>query len=142
MSRENPLAWQWQLLQLIGHPAGIAVDDAARKLDCTLRTIWRDLRVFHEGGFPLSGPQPCIGPYGLGQWPSLWERVEDWWSDAQSGLKVKRGVVEGERRWFRGVSGIPVTLFEQRLTTHPEGCRRDTRAASAPRRTRPGSHRM
>jgi formylglycine-generating enzyme required for sulfatase activity len=51
-------------------------------------------------------PQPYVSPYGLGQWPSLREWVEDWWRDAQSGLKVRRGVFEGER----------VTLFEQRLT--------------------------
>jgi hypothetical protein len=31
--RGNQLARQWQLLQLIDHPAGIAVDEAARKLD-------------------------------------------------------------------------------------------------------------
>jgi predicted DNA-binding transcriptional regulator YafY len=51
--RGNQLARQWQLLQLIDHPAGIAVDDAARKLGCTVRTIWRDLDVLQKAGFPL-----------------------------------------------------------------------------------------
>ncbi len=34
-------------------PGGIAVNDAARKLDCTVRTIWRDLQVLQKAGFPL-----------------------------------------------------------------------------------------
>ena len=38
---------------MIQGPAGIAVDDAARKLGCTVRTIWRDLRVLQQAGFPL-----------------------------------------------------------------------------------------
>ncbi len=38
---------------MIQNPAGIAVDDAARKLGCTVRTIWRDLRALEQAGFPL-----------------------------------------------------------------------------------------
>lgn len=38
---------------MIQSPAGIAVEDAARKLGCTVRTIWRDLRVLEQAGFPL-----------------------------------------------------------------------------------------
>ena len=38
---------------MIQGPAGIAVDDAARKLGCTVCTIWRDLRVLEQAGFPL-----------------------------------------------------------------------------------------
>ncbi len=53
MPRGNQLARQGQLLQLIDHPAGIAVDVAARKLECTVRTIWRDLQVLQKAGFPL-----------------------------------------------------------------------------------------
>jgi predicted DNA-binding transcriptional regulator YafY len=51
--RGNQLARQWQLLQMIQGPAGIAVDDAAARLGCTVRTIWRDLRVLEQAGFPL-----------------------------------------------------------------------------------------
>ena len=50
MPRRNELARQWQLLQ---GPASIAVDDAARNLGCTVRTIWRDLRVLEQAGCPL-----------------------------------------------------------------------------------------
>jgi DeoR/GlpR family transcriptional regulator of sugar metabolism len=52
MPRGNQLVRQWQLLQLIDQRAGIAVDDAARKLDCTVRTIWRDLSALQRAGFP------------------------------------------------------------------------------------------
>jgi DeoR/GlpR family transcriptional regulator of sugar metabolism len=40
---------------MIQSPAGIAVDDAARKLGCTVGTIWRDLQVLERAGFPLYG---------------------------------------------------------------------------------------
>jgi len=36
---------------MIQHPAGIAVEDAARKFDCTVRTIWRDLSALQKAGF-------------------------------------------------------------------------------------------
>ena len=53
MPRRKQLTQQWQLLQLIDRPAGVAVDDAARGLGCAVRTIWRDLRVLHDAGFPI-----------------------------------------------------------------------------------------
>src|SRR5258706_11788098 len=65
MPRGNQLARQWQLLQLIDHPAGIAVEDAARKLGCTVRTIWRDLRVLENAGFPLYDDKSADGRRSL-----------------------------------------------------------------------------
>jgi hypothetical protein len=53
MPRGNQLTRQWQLLQLLDRPAGASVDDAARDLECTVRTIWRDLRVLERAGFPI-----------------------------------------------------------------------------------------
>ena len=53
MPRGNQLTRQWQLLQLIDRPAGVTVDDAAADLACTVRTIWRDIRVLDEEGFPI-----------------------------------------------------------------------------------------
>jgi predicted DNA-binding transcriptional regulator YafY len=53
MPRGNQLTRQWQLLQLIDRPVGITVDDAAQDLDCTVRTIWRDLSVLQDAGFPI-----------------------------------------------------------------------------------------
>jgi len=65
MPRGNQLARQWQLLQLIDQPAGIAVDDAARKLDCTVRTIWRDLSALQKAGFPLYDDKGADGRRSL-----------------------------------------------------------------------------
>jgi predicted DNA-binding transcriptional regulator YafY len=53
MPRGNQLVRQWQLLQLIDRPAGIAVDQAAGQLGCTPRTIWPDLKVLQHASFPL-----------------------------------------------------------------------------------------
>jgi predicted DNA-binding transcriptional regulator YafY len=53
MPRGNQLTRQWRLLQLIDRPAGVVVDDAARELGCAVRTVWRDLRVLEEAGFPI-----------------------------------------------------------------------------------------
>jgi predicted DNA-binding transcriptional regulator YafY len=53
MPRGNQLTRQWRLLQLLDRPAGVTVDDAALDLECTARTIWRDLRVLEDAGFPV-----------------------------------------------------------------------------------------
>jgi predicted DNA-binding transcriptional regulator YafY len=52
MARGNQLTRQWRLLQLLDRP-GVAVADAARELDCAVRTVWRDLRVLEDAGFPI-----------------------------------------------------------------------------------------
>lgn len=53
MPRGNQFARQWQLLQLLGSGGGLAVEDAACRLGCAVRTVWRDLRVIHDAGFPI-----------------------------------------------------------------------------------------
>ncbi len=53
MPRGNQLTRQWRLLQLLDRPTGVTVDDAAADLECTIRTIWRDLRVLEDAGFPI-----------------------------------------------------------------------------------------
>jgi len=84
MPRGNQLARQWHLLQLIDHPAGIAVDDAARKLGCTVRTIWRDLDVLQKAGFPLYDDKGVDGRR------SLWKLEEQF----TLGLPVKLSLAE------------------------------------------------
>jgi len=49
----DQLARQWRLLQFLGRPRGLVVEDAARELGCTVRTIGRDLHVLQEAGFPI-----------------------------------------------------------------------------------------
>jgi predicted DNA-binding transcriptional regulator YafY len=53
MPRGDQLARQWRLLQFLGRPSGLAVEDAARELGCTVRTVWRDLQVLQTAGFPI-----------------------------------------------------------------------------------------
>jgi len=53
MPRGNQPARPWCLLQFLSWPPGLAVEDAARKLGCAVRTVGRDLRVLHESGFPI-----------------------------------------------------------------------------------------
>jgi predicted DNA-binding transcriptional regulator YafY len=84
MPRGNQLARQWQLLQLIDHPAGIAVDDAARTLGCTVRTIWRDLDVLQKAGFPLYDDKGADGRR------SLWKLEEKF----TLGLPIKLTLAE------------------------------------------------
>ena len=50
---------------MIQHPAGIAVDNATRKLDCTVRTIWRDLSALQKAGFPLYDDKDAAGRRSL-----------------------------------------------------------------------------
>jgi predicted DNA-binding transcriptional regulator YafY len=70
MPRGNQLTRQWQLLQLLDRPAGVAVDDAAGELSCAVRTIWRDLQVLQAAGFPIYDERMADGPR------SVW-RVDD-----------------------------------------------------------------
>jgi predicted DNA-binding transcriptional regulator YafY len=69
---------------MIHHPAGIAVDDAARKLDCTVRTIWRDLAALQKAGFPLYDDKGADGRR------SLWKLEEKF----TLGLPVKLSLAE------------------------------------------------
>ncbi|MGH8695310.1 MAG: helix-turn-helix transcriptional regulator [Burkholderiales bacterium] len=70
MPRGSQLARQWRLLQLLDRPQGVTVEDAARALGCAVRTIWRDLRVLEDAGFPIYDEKAADGRRGL------W-RVED-----------------------------------------------------------------
>ena len=65
MPRGNQLTRQWRLLHLIDRPAGVTVDDAAAELDCTVRTIWRDLSVLQHAGFPIYDTKAADGRRGL-----------------------------------------------------------------------------
>jgi predicted DNA-binding transcriptional regulator YafY len=69
---------------MIQHPGGVAVNDAARKLECTSRTIWRDLGVLEKAGFPLYSDRDEAGPR------SIWKLQEDF----RLGLPVKLTLVE------------------------------------------------
>lgn len=53
MARGDQLGRQWRLIQLLARPQGLALADAARHLECSLRTVWRDLRALEHAGFPV-----------------------------------------------------------------------------------------
>jgi predicted DNA-binding transcriptional regulator YafY len=71
MPRGDQLSRQWQLLQMIDRPQGVTVDDAARHLRCTIRTIWRDLGALQQAGFPLYTDRAAAGNRGV------WRVTED-----------------------------------------------------------------
>jgi len=65
MPRGDQLSRQWRLIQLIDRPQGITVDDAARDLAVTIRTIWRDLEVLQKAGLPLYTERAADGNRGV-----------------------------------------------------------------------------
>src|SRR4030095_12812163 len=71
MPRGDQLTRQWRLLQMIDRPQGVTVDDAARDLKCTSRTIWRDLAARQRAGSPLSPARAAAGIR------SVWRVTED-----------------------------------------------------------------
>jgi predicted DNA-binding transcriptional regulator YafY len=71
MPRGNQLTRQWRLLHLLDRPGGVAVEDAARELGCVVRTIWRDLRVLENAGFPIYDEPAADGRR------SIWRLQED-----------------------------------------------------------------
>lgn len=84
MARGNQLDRQWRLLQLIDRPAGVTVEDAARALDCHIRTIWRDLDVLARAGFPVYDDKAGEGHR------TVWRVTEDF----RRRLPLKLGLAE------------------------------------------------
>src|SRR4026209_1425979 len=82
--RGNQLARQWRLLQMIQRPGGVSIDDAAQELECTARTIWRDLSALQTAGFPLYDDKAADGRR------SIW-KLEDKFT---LGLPVKLTLAE------------------------------------------------
>ena len=55
MARGEPLIRQWNVLKALqAHRFGISADELAGRLECTKRTIQRDLNVLQQAGFPIS----------------------------------------------------------------------------------------
>ncbi len=65
MARGGQLARQWRLLQLLDRPSGVTVWDAAKDLGCAVRTVWRDLQVLQQAGFPIYDEPAADGRRGL-----------------------------------------------------------------------------
>lgn len=55
MPRGEPLIRQWNLLKALqAHRFGIGANELAERLECTKRTVQRDLGVLQQAGFPIS----------------------------------------------------------------------------------------
>ncbi len=55
MARGDQLSRQWKLIHtLIASTTGKTVADLAENLDCTPRTVYRDLEALQAGGFPIT----------------------------------------------------------------------------------------
>ena len=55
MARGDQLSRQWKIIHtLIASSYGKTVPDLAEELDCTRRTVYRDLEALQAGGFPIT----------------------------------------------------------------------------------------
>ena len=55
MSRGDQVTRQWRLIQLLERSRrGLTFDELARELDCTTRTVMRDLEHVQAVGFPVA----------------------------------------------------------------------------------------
>ena len=53
--RGDQLARQWRLIQLLARRRyGVGLDDLAAELECTKRTVYRDLDALQFAGFPVT----------------------------------------------------------------------------------------
>ena len=62
MGRGEPLFRQWRLLKTLqAHRMGIGTDDLAARMECTKRTVQRDLGLLGDVGFPVSFEERDFG---------------------------------------------------------------------------------
>ncbi|MBN1550840.1 transcriptional regulator [bacterium] len=62
MSRGEQLSRQWQVLRVLeNHRYGISIDELAEKLECSRRTLERDLKALQDMGFPIQSEAKEFG---------------------------------------------------------------------------------
>lgn len=62
MARGEPLFRQWQLIKTLqAHHFGIGTEELAERMECTKRTVQRDLNVLQTCGFPISFEERDFG---------------------------------------------------------------------------------
>ena len=77
MARGEPLIRQWNLLKALqARRFGGGVDELADRLECTKRTVQRDLNVLQQAGFPISYEQRDFGKRFWKLAPHFIEREE------------------------------------------------------------------
>ena len=82
MARGNQVIRQWRLICSLEAGPGRTVSELARELDCSERTVWRDLQYLEAAGFPLT--------------------------DQKEGKQSRFGLVEG----YRAKLPLPVSYAE------------------------------
>ncbi|MFP3871074.1 MAG: helix-turn-helix transcriptional regulator [Syntrophobacteria bacterium] len=54
MARDDQLSRQWRILRMLEESRrGFTVSELARELNCVRRTVYRDLEILQEAGFPI-----------------------------------------------------------------------------------------
>ena len=77
MARGEPLIRQWNLLKALqAHRFGIGTDELAGRLECTKRTVQRDLNILQQTGVPISFEQRDFGKRFWKLAPQFIEREE------------------------------------------------------------------
>lgn len=64
-SKLQPLARQWRIVKLLSGPNGLSLDELARELDVSIKSIRRDLKELREADIPLA---ESTGPHGKKAW--------------------------------------------------------------------------
>lgn len=54
MARGDQLIRQWKLLNILAARGGCTIQEMMREMQCSRRTVWRDLVVLQQAGFPLT----------------------------------------------------------------------------------------
>jgi predicted DNA-binding transcriptional regulator YafY len=57
MARDDQLVRQWRLLHILAARGGRTVQELMQEVRCSRRTVWGDLAVLQEAGFPLTTEQ-------------------------------------------------------------------------------------
>ena len=62
MAKENQLSRQWQLLRILeSFRYGVSIEDLAEKVECSRRTVERDLENLRQLGFPIASETRDFG---------------------------------------------------------------------------------
>lgn len=61
----QPLARQWRIVKLLSSPHGLSLDELAKELNVSIKSIRRDLKELREADIPLA---ETTGPHGKKTW--------------------------------------------------------------------------
>ena len=108
MADENPMLRQWLLLRTLGaRQLGVTVQDLARELEVSIKTVRRDLIGLRRLGFPL---QETTGEHGRKTW-----RVDAKWCQSALPFTLEEALaLHLGRRALDPLAGTPIWNAAQR----------------------------